>query len=248
MSDLGRLRNLLGASTRLWAGPDGVTLEDTRWLALSGAPSVEYNVALCHSRSDDGVIQRTIDDVIAAAVPTIVMVAGEALADVQVLVQAGWICIGATPFMALRSEGGNLDSQVRRLVPDELPLARELLEDAFSLDPKLTTVALPDASVHAEGQAVWGLFEGDELVTCAAFATAQEATVGWSIATPSRFQRRGYAMRLLRSVLAQSAHEGIDLSLVYSSAMGEPLYRKLGFRELERWQMWSRPRWVLARA
>jgi GNAT superfamily N-acetyltransferase len=246
--ELARRRNLLGASTRLWAGPGGVALGDTMWSALSGAQSVEYNLVLCHGASGGQDLERTLEQVTAARVPTIVMVAGEALADVQVLVGASWICVGATPFMALRLEGGEPDPRVRRLGVEELPAARALLEEAFDLPPELTTVALPDASVSAAGQAVWGLFEGGELLSSAAFVTVEEAVVGWSVATPPRLQRRGYAARLLRSVLAQSAREGATLSLVYSSPTGESLYRALGFRELERWQMWSRPRWVLARA
>jgi GNAT superfamily N-acetyltransferase len=252
VNELARRRNLLGASTRLWAGSEGVRLKDTRWSALSGASSVEYNVALCHGDGGGRDLEHTLEEVAAAGVPAIVMVAGEALADVQTLVSADWICIGATPFMALDLEhdeldAGDPDAQVRRLSSDELPAARALLEEAFALPSELTSVALPDASVSAEGQAVWGLFEGAELLTCAAFVAVQEAIVGWSVATPPRLQRRGYAVRLLRAVLENSADQGATLSLVYSSAAGEPLYRTLGFRELERWQMWSRPRWVLAR-
>ncbi|MGH2863710.1 MAG: GNAT family N-acetyltransferase [Solirubrobacteraceae bacterium] len=252
MNELARWRNLLGASTRVWAGAQGVTLSDSRWWALSGAPSVEYNVALCHGDGGAADIEETLEAVAAAKVPAIVMVAGQALADAQTLVGAQWICIGATPFMALDLEHCGLDArepdpQVRRLGADELPAARALLQEAFALPPELSSVALPDASVGADGQALWGLFEGAQLLSCAAFVTVEEAIVGWSVATPARLQRRGYGARLLRAVLEHGARQGVTLSLVYSSAAGERLYRTLGFRELERWQMWSRPRWVLAR-
>jgi hypothetical protein len=39
----------------------------------------------------------------------------------------------------------------------------------------------------------------------------------------------------------------VRLALHYSSYVGLPFYRALGFEELEHWQLWSRPRWVLGR-
>jgi GNAT superfamily N-acetyltransferase len=262
MNDRAHLRRLLGASTRLWAGADGVTVTDTRWAAFSRAANVEYNVVLCHGASGGEDARVALEEVAAAGVPSIVMLAGEALADAQTLAQAGWVCIGAVPLMALclRSEdpvagasdgsgaaGGSApDAEVRKLTFAELPVARGLLEEAFALSPELAAVALPDTSVSADGQAVWGLWRGGELLSCAGLVVEREAVVGWSITTPPRLQRNGYGARLLRRALAQYALDGATLSLVYSSAAGEALYRKLGFNELERWQMWSRPRWVLA--
>jgi len=248
MSELSRCRTQLGESAALWAGPDGVEIRDNAWLAISGVPSVEYNVALCHGSSGGEDIEQAIAKVADARVPAIVMAAGAALADAQVFVREGWICIGAAPLMAIDLCPAELDTQVRQLTLPELPSARGLAEEAFDLTPQLATVALPDACMQTEGQAVWGLFEGTELVACAAFVRVQEAVVAWSVATSPRSRRHGCAARLLRGVLAASASEGATRSLVFASAKGEPLYRTLGFRELERWQMWSRPRWVLARA
>jgi hypothetical protein len=248
MSDVMRWRALLGESTVLWAGPGGFRANQSGWLALSGVKSVDYNIALCHGSSQSTGLRHTLEEVTAAGVPAIVMVAGEALADVGVLVEANWICIGATSLMARGLRGGESDEAVRRLKLDELPCARGLVQEAFDLPAELSAVALPDALMSTEGQALWGLFEGEEMVSCTAFVRVQEASVGWSVATPPRFRHRGRAARLLRGVLAQNALEGATISLVYASARGEALYRELGFHELERWQMWSRPRWVLARA
>jgi GNAT superfamily N-acetyltransferase len=210
--------------------------------------SVEYNVALCHRASGGQDIELIIAEVGGARVPAIVMLAGEALGEAQVFVREGWVCIGATPFMAMPLRAGETDDAVRKLSFDELSTARGLLEESFDLTPQLATVALPDSSVSAKGQAVWGLFEDEQLLSCAAFVRVEHAVIGWSVATPPRFRRRGHGARLLRGALAASKHEGATLALVYASAMGHPLYESLGFRELERWQLWSRPRWVLALA
>jgi ribosomal protein S18 acetylase RimI-like enzyme len=252
MTDLAALRNLLGASTVLWAGPAGLTVAERWWTALSGASSVEYNVALCHGGDAGEDIAAVIESVEGHAVPAIVMLAGEALADAQTLVRAGWICVGATPFMAREICDGQEDAHVRRLSIDELPAARAIVEQAFSLPSNLSCVALPDRATDGLGCSVWGIFgdgAGDEsLSACAAFVRVDDAMVAWSVATHPSLRRRGHASRLMRAVLAESAREGARIALVYASAAGAPLYRALGFDVLEQWQLWSRPRWVLARA
>lgn len=247
MTDLPRLRNLLGASTALWASEQGLTQAEGWWAALSGAQSVEYNVALCHGASAGSDMALVLEKVKQASVPTIVMAAGEALADVQLLVRAGWICVGVTPLMARAIDGGETDAAVRRLKMQELPVARAVVEQAFSLAPGLAAVALPESAVSQKGNAVWGLFDEDRLSACAAFVRVSEAVIGWSVATPHALRGRGFAARLIGSALAESAREGATLALVYASDMGAPLYRSLGFEVLEHWQLWSRPRWVLAR-
>lgn len=252
MTDLAALRNLLGASTVLWAGSRGLTQAERWWTALSGAPSAEYNVALCHGAAAGEDIVAAIEGIEAQSVPAIVMLAGEALADAQTLVRAGWICVGATPFMAREISGGEGDADVRRLSIEELPAARMVVEQAFSLAPGLSDVALPDCAASGPPCSVWGVFDeadGEEsLSACAAFVRVEDAVVAWSVATlPSR-RRRGHASLLMRAALAESAREGATTALVYASAAGAPLYSALGFDVLEQWQLWSRPRWVLGRA
>ena len=249
MNELAKWRALLGEGTILWSGPDGFKAHETSWVAQSGYPSIEVNSALCWGASDGGVeIQRTIDEILASGIPTIVMVAGEALGDVQVLIEAGWVCVGTLPFVALDLEPFEADPAVRLLVLDELPTARGLLEESFGFTPEIATAALPDTAVHSENQRVWGIFEGDEMATTVAIVRVGDVTVSWSIGTPPRLRGRGYATRLFRTVLGQYAREGATLELAHASKLGEPLHRTLGFRELERWQLWSRPRWSLGRA
>jgi predicted N-acetyltransferase YhbS len=65
------------------------------------------------------------------------------------------------------------------------------------------------------------------------------------MATVSSARGRGYGAAVLRAALAAEASHGTSAAVLYSS---EHFYRTFGYRELERWQIWSRPRWVLGRA
>jgi len=152
------------------------------------------------------------------------------------------------PMMALELEPRELDPAVRRLGPDELPAARHLVDLAFYDSPELAAVAVPDTAVRSEGQSVWGLFVDEEIVSCMATARVEEASGWWSLATPPNLQGRGYGGRLFRGVLAQEAVEGVAVALAWCTPAGRRATTSVGFHEVERWQLWSRPRWVLGRS
>lgn len=247
------LRGLLGHSAAAWAGDEGVAVEAERWSAISGAPAADYNVILCHGSGVEalGVARGLLAE---AGVPGLIMTAGAALGEVQALVAAGWICAGAVPFMcrditqshSAASDAGALE--VRRLTASELTCARAVVDEAFGIGPELAKVAVPDACANRSDRAVWGLFDDRHALASTLIAVRCETAVAiWSMATTVSARRHGYGARLLEDVLHDSARDGADRCLLYASPPGEPFYRAQGFVELERWQLWSRPRWVLGR-
>jgi len=85
-------------------------------------------------------------------------------------------------------------------------------------------------------------------MACLAAVRIEDSLAIWSMATAPDERRRGYGRDLVQAVLSDAAAQGATECLLHSSGEGEPLYYELGFEQLERWQMWSRPRWVLGRA
>lgn len=250
LDDLPRLRALHGATAALWGGPS-TRADPHGWVALSGARHVDFNVVLLHERSGKQAIPAAIDEIKAVKAPAIVMVTGAALGEVQQLVDASWVCIGAMPLMGVeldRLPAPDPAATVRRLAPGEVPQAQRLVEDVFGYDPEIARVALPDETATAPGRSVWGLFAPDgELLSSAGTMVVEDVVAVWSMATSAAHRRRGHASRLLRGALAGSRDQGARRCLLTASAEGEPFYRALGFVELESWQQWSRPRWVFAR-
>ena len=251
--DLQQLYARLGEGAAIWSGEAGLTLEPGRWVALSGATSAEYNVALVYGPDAAAAIRKTIDDIAKAKVPALLMLAGPALGDAQELVEAGWVCVGALPFMGqpltpgmpVREIEGSL---ARRLTSAELAGARALIEEAFGTPAEIAAVALPDAATTRPGDSVWGLFNAeDRLVSCAAIAIVDDTLIGWSMATDPNERRRGYGAALVTALLADAGNNGVTYALHHSSYAGEPAYRAIGYAELGRLQLWSRRRWVLAR-
>ena len=247
---LAERRSTLGASAALWAGPTGVRLYDDRWLALSGARSVEYNAALAHG--DGGALDETIEDVLEAGAPAVVMVAGRALDDLERLQARGWTSVGSVALMQLDLRAtcaATPPHAVRRLGADDHPAVRDLVGDVFGVGAELAGVAISGVTAGLDGQELWGAFNSaGALMSCLATARVDDTVTIWSMATSRLARRRGYGTAALGGALAAASRDGATSSLLSSSNEGEPLYRALGYRELERWQQWSRPRWVLARA
>jgi GNAT superfamily N-acetyltransferase len=250
--DLSRLRSRLGASAVLWAGADGVTIEDRGWTALSGAKSVDYNVVVCHDASAGADLEAGVNRIAAAGVPGVMMVAGTALGEVQKLIELGWVCIGSVPLMGLELDGSDAPPAapfVRRLGGDQLDAVRAIIDEAFGVGPEMALVAIPPDAADQSGQSLWGAFDhGDQLVSCLAAVRADEVVAIWSMATVGSARGRGYGAAVLRAALAAEAGEGARAAVLYSARASERFYRAFGYRELERWQLWSRPRWVLGRA
>jgi len=247
IAELPRLRSCHGESTRLWAG-DRVRVGPEGWVALSGAASVDYNVALCHGGGVH-VLARTREEILAAGAPGLMMVAGAALGEVHELADSHWVCIGAAPFMARRLEPGPLrPSRVRvvMLDPGGLHRARTLIAEVFGLDEALALVALPHDALATEGRTVWAALDsGGAIASCLVSVAVQDIVVIWSMATAISARRQGYGAAVLQAALHDAAGRGSRTALLHSSGAGESFYRSAGFSELERWQLWSRPRWVL---
>jgi GNAT superfamily N-acetyltransferase len=247
---LNQLRSHFGRSAVLWAGGGSVEVRPDGWLALSRASAVDYNVAAAYGSGEE--LQSLLDEVTEARVPTVVMLAGPALGEAQRLVEAGWVCIGDRAFMHLdltAREPSSDHGSVRQLGAGELEAVRSLVAEVYELPPELGPVAIPDDAVSAPDRALWGSSDDNgRLMACLATVRVDDSLALWSVATAPSERRQGHGRGLVEAVLDDAAGAGATECLLHSSGDGEPLYYDLGFDELERWQLWSRPRWVLGRA
>lgn len=251
-SDLDDLRVIYGRGTTFWAPEERLQIDEGRWLAQTGAPSTVLNAALCYGKHGGRQLQPTIDEVTASKTRIAINVAGQTLGAIQPLMQAGWICVGSLPFM-VAGLGQLADAQdgadvpdIRELTLEELPAARGLIEDSFGLTDDLSVVAIPDKVATTAGHAAWGLFTEAGMVSCMGTTRVDDTLIVWSMATPTQHRRHGYGRQLLLGALAGGSAEGATRCLLSGSSQGAGMYRSVGFEVLEWWQVWSRPRWVLA--
>jgi ribosomal protein S18 acetylase RimI-like enzyme len=76
-----------------------------------------------------------------------------------------------------------------------------------------------------------------------AIGYAMDGTVGiFNVATPPEYRGRGYGAAITAYVARDGFSHGADLAWLQSSAMGESVYLRLGFREVETYLLHTRPR------
>lgn len=81
------------------------------------------------------------------------------------------------------------------------------------------------------------------VVTCALIAREHDGDCYfWFVATAPREQRQGLASELMRHALREAQRRGCHTTTLESTKAGEPLYARLGFQSLGRYQMWERRR------
>ena len=60
----------------------------------------------------------------------------------------------------------------------------------------------------------------------------------YAVGTVPEFRRRGYALALVEHVLAESRGRGATTASLQSTTMGQPLYARLGFEAVGRYEEW----------
>ena len=132
-ADLPDARTCFGRGTEAWSTAGRLQVEEDWWVALSGTPHVDYYLVLLYGTTSPDVAPGLIDEISAAKIPSLIMLAGAGLGGVGALRDAGWVCTGAMPFMARTGGPAFDDPAVRRIQIPEMPEARALAAAAFGV-------------------------------------------------------------------------------------------------------------------
>jgi GNAT superfamily N-acetyltransferase len=85
----------------------------------------------------------------------------------------------------------------------------------------------------------FGEFDGEAVSTLGIWPHGSDAVVIW-VATLPEARNRGIATRLMAHALRQAREDGHETTTLQSSALGRPVYEKLGYRDFGGAQMWER--------
>jgi ribosomal protein S18 acetylase RimI-like enzyme len=86
------------------------------------------------------------------------------------------------------------------------------------------------------------LVRADGQVASTALGFVHEGTVGiFNVATPPQFRRRGYGGAVTAAAVRDGLAAGAEFAWLQSSDEGEPVYRRLGFREVVAYTAFTRP-------
>jgi GNAT superfamily N-acetyltransferase len=85
-----------------------------------------------------------------------------------------------------------------------------------------------------------GRVDGRDVTTAASYVVDGDVGV-FNVATPPQYRGRGYGAAITAHAVHEGFANGADLAYLQSSALGESVYRRLGFREVLRYDLLSRP-------
>jgi ribosomal protein S18 acetylase RimI-like enzyme len=85
-----------------------------------------------------------------------------------------------------------------------------------------------------------GRVEGRDVTTAASFVVDGDVGI-FNVATPSEYRGRGYGAAITGQAVHEGFAAGADFAYLQSSAIGESVYRRLGFREVVTYVLFTRP-------
>ncbi|MGA2803588.1 MAG: hypothetical protein ABSF89_04240 [Acidimicrobiales bacterium] len=237
-AELSLRRSQMGRSARsfLVAGSRCVESQGPGyWVALSGAPSPDANMALVDT-SDPAVLAAVVGQVQDSGLPTLIMLAGSGRRGE---IGTGWQNVGDMPFMAIALVGAHLrpDGRVRQAGIDDFDTVSELVADSFSLTRDVADFVARILEVGDAAGKIWLLVDGAQAVSTVLTSVVDDAVCVWCMGTPARFARRGYGRGLLNDVLHKAQLEGASIGLLGATPAGKPLYEATGWATLEQWQL-----------
>lgn len=254
-AELADCRRAYGRGAAVFADDTGGT-DGEYWYALSGAGHPDYNMALVHDGDVTAHATDALERLTARGAPGVVMLAGRGLAAAQVLADSGWVSVAAMPFMRGRRDpaaplgaAGARDVRVRPGTSDDLPRAREIFREAFGTDQHTAELVYSEAVLLAAGVEML-VAEDDDGVGCVSLVHQEGAVAtNWALATDRVRRRRGMAASMIPRVFLDIDHRHPGSYLVGAATpAAEASHRTIGGEVREYWQVWSRPRWMLASA
>ena len=85
-----------------------------------------------------------------------------------------------------------------------------------------------------------GRANGRDVTTAASYLVDGEVGI-FNVATPAEHRGRGYGAAITENAVREGFAAGADLAYLQSSAIGESVYRRLGFREVVTYVLLTRP-------
>lgn len=120
---------------------------------------------------------------------------------------------------------------------DDVETMCELLEESFGWERGPTAELF--ATLPRAGHVYLARIDSKPAACVAALDAGGDCGI-WNVATRPEARGRGLATGLMRQALVDARDRGLKTTSLQGTAMGRPVYRHLGYRELGAVEMWER--------
>jgi len=208
------------------------------WVNLSGAPSPDVNMVLVHTADPAG-LGRTVELVAVMACPTMLMLAGPGKGTRSSL-DDGWQAVGSLPFMSIDLDEASRpgDVRVRQAGANDYDVVVDLIAAAYGMAREIAGLAAEPLRRSDDVMKTWLLVEDGHAVSTVITCAVDDTVSVWCMATPPRFERRGFGRALLADVLGRGREGGAEIGLLGATPAGRPLYEATGWTVLEEWDLY----------
>lgn len=251
-NDAQRVHEALEAAVERLAG----VLEDARFERREGYSFMSFPTFPIRELNgvwvDTDAAATQLEDALAEAdelgTPFTVMVrAGRTPAVEEAARKLGFTSTLRIPGMAVRPDALRVPSApdvkvIRVETADGLAQAHALAATGFGIPPELVAAVYAlEVVAELDGLEYYLARVGDRDVSTAAGFTVDGAVAIFSVATPSEYRGRGYGATITAHAAQEGFAAGADLAALQSSLIGESVYLRLGFREVETYVAFTRP-------
>jgi len=248
-ADIEKVRRDFAFTLKPWVdgSPHATMSEGSDWYSMLIGPPIEaFNMVWIASLSKDS-LDAALTDLEQRNLAGHVRLSGAGLLHGKELLARGCTLGGGNALMAWypdkNTETFKLRSglDVRRITnAAELALMLEIFQSTFEINDVNMKIFSEFFDNWNIDHFLWGLFDGDVMVSIVT-STVFESNFGiYSMATPASAQKKGYGAQLLQYVQQFHARAGQDTGLLFATAAGKHLYDKLGWNTLEYTQYYSR--------
>jgi len=252
VDEVRRARDGFGRTAAWWS--QRFEADEGYWAALSLRPVPDYNLVLVHADRGGELARRGTAVLAEADTPGMVMLAGAGVAEAPALCEQGWVQVASLPFVAGHAEGHSPaeipeDTRVHPLPREDLPAAWRVTAAAYGGDPALGESIFREEFVGHPNAGLVGLWLEDRLVGCCAGFGGDDYVSAWGMSVLPELRGQGLGRALVAGGLREMLQRvpGTTLLAVVTDH-GARMTPGYSGTVLEHWQVWSRPRWMLARA
>lgn len=139
-----------------------------------------------------------------------------------------------------RPDAAELDV-LRVKTADGFAQALAIAAEGFDLPADfLAPLYMPEVTGLDGFEVYLGRADGRDVTTAASYVVDGEVGI-FNVATPAEYRGRGYGAAITENAVREGFAAGADLAYLQSSAIGESVYRRLGFREVVTYVLLTRP-------
>ena len=247
------ITRLISAFKVLYAAIDGARVEERSNCRLFVCPSVPipmFNAIWAVEESPDravGGLGQAAAEVENLGLPFGVLYRAAKAPDLEAAAQRlGLTAVEHIPAMVmaaneLRDRGAAGIRIVRVRRSEDLDSALSVMAAGFEVPAALLQAVYTPAIAEVPGVSIYlGSVDGEPVST--AVALARDGGVGiFNVATPPSLRGRGYGAAVTARAAEDGFATGANVAWLQSSELGEPVYRRMGFRQVDTHVLLTRP-------